>query len=231
MADPAPAFNSALFSPSSKMFIGGLSWQTSPGKDRRPPPPRRGPPLFLPPAPAFSPRVPPRVGRVPPRRGLPAPPVRPPPHPPSPPLPLCFSLSPQTALETILANSEKLESVWSCGTPPRSAPGKTSAHPGRVDKLRELPSGRVGHPSSGTPPVSSPSRRAGARGALRAAAPRSQRRIPPAGRRKQSGRWRRRGAGAAGSGLSALPPAEPEPLGKGRGKAAAVHFYDFSPSR
>uniref|UniRef100_A0A8C3DXQ5 RNA-binding protein Musashi homolog 2 n=1 Tax=Corvus moneduloides TaxID=1196302 RepID=A0A8C3DXQ5_CORMO len=30
MADPAPALNSALLSPSSKMFIGGLSWQTSP---------------------------------------------------------------------------------------------------------------------------------------------------------------------------------------------------------
>jgi len=32
MADLTSGLTSALFSPYSKMFIGGLSWQTSPGK-------------------------------------------------------------------------------------------------------------------------------------------------------------------------------------------------------
>lgn len=35
MADVTSGLTSAVFSSSSKMFIGGLSWQTSPGKNIR----------------------------------------------------------------------------------------------------------------------------------------------------------------------------------------------------
>lgn len=44
MADLTSVLTSAMFSPSSKMFIGGLSWQTSPGKGGRGG--RPGPPLL-----------------------------------------------------------------------------------------------------------------------------------------------------------------------------------------
>lgn len=44
MADLTSVLTSVMFSPSSKMFIGGLSWQTSPGKGGRGG--RLGPPLL-----------------------------------------------------------------------------------------------------------------------------------------------------------------------------------------
>lgn len=70
MADLTSVLTSVMFSPSSKMFIGGLSWQTSPGKGGRGG--RLGPPLLG----FFIALCYPSVGAPPPRHWLPTSPVQ-----------------------------------------------------------------------------------------------------------------------------------------------------------
>lgn len=122
MADLTSGLTSAVFSPYSKMFIGGLSWQTSPGKR----------PMVRCHLRAFVglccvsfivSSVARCAGYVPSFEVLYSTPVR---HPGgrliyklvgnAPMLCSCvlfsFCFVPQTALETILVNSEKSENVW-----------------------------------------------------------------------------------------------------------------------
>lgn len=70
MADLTSVLTSVMFSPSSKMFIGGLSWQTSPGKGGRGG--RLGPPLLG----FFIALCYPSVRAPPPRHWLPTSPVQ-----------------------------------------------------------------------------------------------------------------------------------------------------------